>query len=167
VVHLSRGIDGSRHSVDPGVAGGDCWRGGGGGGGARLREGSKVMHVWPLWLPGIEINKKNTITRAFGTDRSLFLSHLFYHTYFTVKNICVKYIEFTDRLVTPFQRSRHLRSQTQLLWILFFRWYRAPELLYGARKYDEGVDLWCVEFCYVFYYEHFLIVYSNMLPFVG
>ncbi|XP_067880427.1 cyclin-dependent kinase 20 isoform X3 [Heterodontus francisci] len=22
------------------------------------------------------------------------------------------------------------------------RWYRAPELLYGARKYDEGVDLW-------------------------
>ena len=26
----------------------------------------------------------------------------------------------------------------------FFRWYRAPELLYGARKYDEGVDLWCV-----------------------
>lgn len=24
------------------------------------------------------------------------------------------------------------------------RWYRAPELLYGARKYDEGVDLWAV-----------------------
>lgn len=24
----------------------------------------------------------------------------------------------------------------------YFRWYRAPELLYGARKYDEGVDLW-------------------------
>ncbi|KAK2163637.1 hypothetical protein LSH36_76g06023 [Paralvinella palmiformis] len=22
------------------------------------------------------------------------------------------------------------------------RWYRAPELLYGARKYDQGVDLW-------------------------
>ncbi|XP_068009087.1 cyclin-dependent kinase 20 [Melanerpes formicivorus] len=22
------------------------------------------------------------------------------------------------------------------------RWYRAPELLYGARHYDEGVDLW-------------------------
>ncbi|KAF5912905.1 hypothetical protein HPG69_007898 [Diceros bicornis minor] len=22
------------------------------------------------------------------------------------------------------------------------RWYRAPELLYGARQYDEGVDLW-------------------------
>ncbi|ROT80479.1 putative cyclin-dependent kinase 20-like [Penaeus vannamei] len=22
------------------------------------------------------------------------------------------------------------------------RWYRAPELLYGAREYDEGVDLW-------------------------
>lgn len=24
------------------------------------------------------------------------------------------------------------------------RWYRAPELLYGARLYDEGVDLWAV-----------------------
>jgi len=24
------------------------------------------------------------------------------------------------------------------------RWYRAPELLYGARKYDVGVDLWAV-----------------------
>ncbi|KAM8793698.1 cyclin-dependent kinase 20-like [Eudromia elegans] len=24
------------------------------------------------------------------------------------------------------------------------RWYRAPELLYGARHYDEGVDLWAV-----------------------
>ncbi|XP_014664387.1 PREDICTED: cyclin-dependent kinase 20-like [Priapulus caudatus] len=24
------------------------------------------------------------------------------------------------------------------------RWYRAPELLYGARKYDEGVDLWAI-----------------------
>ena len=27
---------------------------------------------------------------------------------------------------------------------LLCRWYRAPELLYGARKYDEGVDLWAV-----------------------
>uniref|UniRef100_A0A8C4QJ43 Cyclin-dependent kinase 20 n=1 Tax=Eptatretus burgeri TaxID=7764 RepID=A0A8C4QJ43_EPTBU len=24
------------------------------------------------------------------------------------------------------------------------RWYRAPELLFGARKYDEGVDMWAV-----------------------
>lgn len=24
------------------------------------------------------------------------------------------------------------------------RWYRAPELLYGARMYDAGVDLWAV-----------------------
>ena len=22
------------------------------------------------------------------------------------------------------------------------RWYRAPELLYGAKKYDPGVDMW-------------------------
>ena len=27
----------------------------------------------------------------------------------------------------------------------FCRWYRAPELLYGARKYDEGVDSWLVK----------------------
>lgn len=26
----------------------------------------------------------------------------------------------------------------------FPRWYRAPELLFGARHYDEGVDLWSV-----------------------
>ena len=25
---------------------------------------------------------------------------------------------------------------------MHFRWYRAPELLYGARHYDPGVDLW-------------------------
>lgn len=24
------------------------------------------------------------------------------------------------------------------------RWYRAPELLYGARHYDLGVDMWAV-----------------------
>lgn len=24
------------------------------------------------------------------------------------------------------------------------RWYRAPELLYGARQYNQGVDLWAV-----------------------
>lgn len=24
------------------------------------------------------------------------------------------------------------------------RWYRAPEILYGARKYDMGIDLWAV-----------------------
>jgi cell cycle related kinase len=24
------------------------------------------------------------------------------------------------------------------------RWYRAPELLYGSRNYDAGVDLWAV-----------------------
>ena len=26
--------------------------------------------------------------------------------------------------------------------ILFFRWYRPPELLYGARNYGTGVDIW-------------------------
>nr|XP_044612719.1 cyclin-dependent kinase 20 isoform X6 [Equus asinus] len=27
------------------------------------------------------------------------------------------------------------------------RWYRAPELLYGARQYDQGVDLWRSRSC--------------------
>ncbi|KAM9206428.1 cyclin-dependent kinase 20 isoform 7-T7 [Dugong dugon] len=27
------------------------------------------------------------------------------------------------------------------------RWYRAPELLYGARQYDQGVDLWSRHLC--------------------
>ena len=43
-------------------------------------------------------------------------------------------------------------NQLGLTWFLLqhcvclgiIRWYRAPELLYGARKYDEGVDLWYV-----------------------
>lgn len=26
--------------------------------------------------------------------------------------------------------------------LLLYRWYRAPELLYGAKEYDLGVDLW-------------------------
>ena len=25
---------------------------------------------------------------------------------------------------------------------LMCRWYRAPELLYGAKEYDLGVDMW-------------------------
>ena len=25
-----------------------------------------------------------------------------------------------------------------------YRWYRAPELLYGAKKYDLGVDMWYI-----------------------
>lgn len=28
--------------------------------------------------------------------------------------------------------------------VLFFRWYRAPELLFGARMYGVGVDMWAV-----------------------
>jgi len=31
-----------------------------------------------------------------------------------------------------------------LISTVMFRWYRSPELLYGARRYDEGVDLWAV-----------------------
>ncbi len=25
-----------------------------------------------------------------------------------------------------------------------FRWYRAPELLFGARNYGTGIDMWAV-----------------------
>lgn len=34
------------------------------------------------------------------------------------------------------------RIESEKFFPTVFRWYRAPELLYGARKYDEGVDLW-------------------------
>jgi cell cycle related kinase len=27
---------------------------------------------------------------------------------------------------------------------LNFRWYKAPEILFGSRNYNEGVDMWSV-----------------------
>jgi len=30
------------------------------------------------------------------------------------------------------------------LWVRFGRWYRAPELLFGAQQYGVGVDMWAV-----------------------
>jgi len=41
-----------------------------------------------------------------------------------------------DRKLKPSERQYTHQVAT--------RWYRAPELLYGSRKYDEGVDLWAV-----------------------
>lgn len=45
-----------------------------------------------------------------------------------------------------FLRLNASNKEAELIPILplLLRWYRAPELLYGARKYDEGVDLWYV-----------------------
>ena len=41
--------------------------------------------------------------------------------------------------------SRSIASNATLPFLqVATRWYRAPELLYGAREYDEGVDLWAV-----------------------
>ncbi|PKK16853.1 cyclin-dependent kinase 20-like [Columba livia] len=36
---------------------------------------------------------------------------------------------------------RHIQEHPHVT-VGLTRWYRAPELLYGAREYDEGVDLW-------------------------
>ncbi len=29
-----------------------------------------------------------------------------------------------------------------LFFYYYFRWYRSPELLFGAKKYGTGVDIW-------------------------
>ncbi|XP_049611932.1 cyclin-dependent kinase 20 [Syngnathus scovelli] len=48
--------------------------------------------------------------------------------------------------IADFGLARLLSQQEDRLYShqVATRWYRAPELLYGARKYDEGVDLWAV-----------------------
>lgn len=38
------------------------------------------------------------------------------------------------------------------------RWYRAPELLFGARIYSTGVDIWVIYF--TIYFKKF--IYSNV-----
>ena len=40
--------------------------------------------------------------------------------------------------------TKAILSYSNIINIVTARWYRAPELLYGSRKYDEGVDLWAV-----------------------
>lgn len=40
--------------------------------------------------------------------------------------------------------SHKIRLKTSHHLLVGFRWYRAPELLYGARFYSEKVDLWAV-----------------------
>ncbi|KAK0058135.1 cyclin-dependent kinase 20-like isoform X1 [Biomphalaria pfeifferi] len=48
--------------------------------------------------------------------------------------------------IADFGLARVFQNQGERLYShqVATRWYRAPELLYGARKYDEGVDLWAV-----------------------
>lgn len=50
----------------------------------------------------------------------------------------LKIADFGLARVFSAEQDRHYSHQVAT------RWYRAPELLYGARKYDEGVDLWAV-----------------------
>ena len=40
--------------------------------------------------------------------------------------------------------SRTFCSTKLILWPLLCRWYRSPELLFGARIYGTGVDMWAV-----------------------
>ena len=37
-----------------------------------------------------------------------------------------------------------LKEKKLILWPLLCRWYRSPELLFGARIYGTGVDMWAV-----------------------
>jgi len=37
-----------------------------------------------------------------------------------------------------------LNKKKVILWPLLCRWYRSPELLFGARIYGTGVDMWAV-----------------------
>ena len=47
--------------------------------------------------------------------------------------------------ISDFGLSREFAQSDMLLTCLVVtRWYRAPELLYGARLYGTGVDLWAV-----------------------
>ncbi|TNM86292.1 cyclin-dependent kinase 20 [Takifugu rubripes] len=56
-------------------------------------------------------------------------------------------ISFSGHLkIADFGLARLFSEQRERLYShqVATRWYRAPELLYGARKYNEGVDLWAV-----------------------
>ncbi len=49
-----------------------------------------------------------------------------------------------------FHRDLNISSTTGVV-CLPFRWYRCPELLFGARYYSTGVDIWSVfEVCCLF-----------------
>ena len=48
-----------------------------------------------------------------------------------------------DRLYSHQVATRCVSSLfVSVVSFLSCRWYRAPELLYGARQYDNGVDMW-------------------------
>jgi cyclin-dependent kinase 7 len=40
--------------------------------------------------------------------------------------------------------TKILLIRKKLIQVSFCRWYRAPELLFGARIYGTGVDIWAV-----------------------
>eukprot|EP00050_Salpingoeca_kvevrii_P015401 m.46483 g.46483 ORF g.46483 m.46483 type:complete len:285 (+) comp6304_c0_seq4:125-979(+) len=70
------------------------------------------------------------------------------------KNIMHRDLKPANLLISPsghlkiadFGLARVFSNDTNRLYShqVATRWYRAPELLYGARAYDNGVDLWAV-----------------------
>lgn len=50
----------------------------------------------------------------------------------------------TAEVVTRLDFSRYISVFQVLICGLVCRWYRSPELLFGARYYGTGVDMWAV-----------------------
>ena len=46
--------------------------------------------------------------------------------------------------LADFGLARILSDSSDMSHQISTRWYRAPEILFGARRYDAGVDLWAV-----------------------
>ncbi|EPZ36165.1 Protein kinase, catalytic domain-containing protein [Rozella allomycis CSF55] len=40
--------------------------------------------------------------------------------------------------------SHQVATRYRALLLSHYRWYRAPELLYGCRNYDQGIDIWAI-----------------------
>jgi len=49
---------------------------------------------------------------------------------------------YSHQAVTRYEISQHYYLYTHQYSL--FRWYRAPELLFGCQQYGPGVDMWAV-----------------------
>ena len=56
--------------------------------------------------------------------------------------MCLNALKTRQKTFCPFCKPIATHIHVSYMYIILARWYRAPELLYGARQYDEGVDLW-------------------------
>jgi serine/threonine protein kinase len=54
------------------------------------------------------------------------------------KGACTLYV------ITLVPSHRYNHSCSLVAMIILIRWYRAPELLYGAKHYATGADMWSV-----------------------